>query len=137
VNKPHQIDLPGGHKDFSGSAIHLEAWQMGECSIRIAREDFSDAREVERDFRWHMMIGHPSRKPTLEEVSEARKLLPEDVFLVVPFPHRAYWLEIPSHAVDLIEVQDSNLTAQLEYDGIKRRGEGAAEVWVDGDGEGR
>lgn len=131
IEKPYQVDLPGGHKAFTGNALHMEAWKMGECSILIAREDLSDAREPERDYRWHLTIGHPVRQPTLEEVAEARKLLPQDIHLALPFPHRAYWLEMPGFGVELIEIQDENLTAQLEFDGIRRRKEGAPEVWVD------
>lgn len=131
MDKPHQVDLPRGHKDFAGNAIHVEAWEMGECSILIAKEDFSDAREPNRDFRWHLTIGHPTRRPTLEEVAEARKLLPQDVWMCIPFPHRAYWLEMPGHGVELVQFFDANLEGQLEYDGIRRRGEGAPEVWVE------
>jgi hypothetical protein len=129
--KPVQIDLPGGARDVTGNALHVEAYRLGECTIYLSREDWADAREAERDFRWRLTIGHPQRPPTMEEISEARKLLPADVTVAIPFPHRAYWLERPAHAIDLVEVKDTNLIEQLEFEGVNRRNDGACEVWVD------
>ncbi len=129
--RPHKIDLPRSFKSLEGSALHVEAWMLGECRIIIAREDLADARRADRDFRWHLSIAHHSRLPTWEEVGEARKLLPEDVHFAMPFPHRAYWLNLHEFCFHLFEVKDENLSDQWEYDAIEARKRGGSENWVD------
>ena len=99
------------------------AWKLGECGVFVSREPIDMIYEP----RWHLSISHESRYPTWEEIGEARdRLLPDDAFMCVPMPPRAYWLSIHPNCFHLWEFRDDNLQAQMIAEGedAKKMGKG-------------
>lgn len=85
----------------------------GSRVYRVRRDDGERGTIiVSRDEgRLHFSFSWRDRVPSWQELSEARdKVLPPDVFLCVPFPPRAYWINVHPHALHLYEVRDPVLT---------------------------
>lgn len=97
-----------------------KAYRMGECGIFVSQEPL----DLVFPRRWHLSISCERRYPTWDEIGRARdNLLPNDVFMCVPFPPRAHWLSIHPNCFHLWQFRDDNLEAQM-----KLEGEQAAEV---------
>jgi len=68
--------------------------------------------------RWHVSIAHPSRYPKWGEIREIREqLLPADVWLCIPYPPKAYWVNVHRFCFHLWEIQDHLLIEIWRRDG--------------------
>lgn len=97
-----------------GGSREIEVYAMGHCRVIKAREPVG---EYDTDQRWHISISHPWRHPTWDELGVAKDALLPDLFMCVPHPPRAYWLNIHEHCFHLWEIRDDNLKAQWKYEG--------------------
>lgn len=90
------------------------AWRMGDCGIFVSKEPV----DMVYGPRWHLSISCQHRYPSWEEIGQARdRLLPDDVFMCIPFPPRAHWLSIHPNCFHLWEFRDDNLQAQMIAEG--------------------
>jgi hypothetical protein len=101
-----------------------KAYRMGDCGIFVSREPL----DLVFPRRWHLSISCERRYPTWEEIGQARdRLLPDDVFMCVPFPPRAHWLSIHPNCFHLWQFRDDNLEAQMKLEGEQAREAGKGE----------
>lgn len=71
-------------------------YTMGDCSITY-QQDYAGHR---------LSISHPRRYPTWDEVAEARyRLIPNDVYMVMPLPPMEEYLNIHPYMFNLHEVK--------------------------------
>lgn len=85
-----------------------KAFDFGELSIFAGKEQG----------RWHLSIAHPDRLPTWEEIKTLRDLLvPEDVFLAIPMPPKAHWVNLHEFCLHLWEHKDEELKRAQVSDG--------------------
>jgi hypothetical protein len=91
-----------------------KAYRMGECGIFVSQEPL----DLVFPRRWHLSISCQRRYPTWDEIGRARdSLLPDDVFMCVPFPPRAHWMSIHPNCFHLWQFRDDNLEAQMKLEG--------------------
>lgn len=115
---PQKVPIPQGMQD-NLTGLHAEAYDLPSgAAIIVTREDVSDARQQNRNWRWHIQIGHADRMPQPDEIIAARKLCP-DVHMAMPFPRSGFdRVDEFGTTVHLWEVQDPNLTEQWEAESV-------------------
>lgn len=80
---------------------------------------------TDRHTRWHLSICGPKRLATWAELNAARdRFIPEDVFMAIPMPPKAYWLNVHPHVLHIWEHQDWPLIDQAKHE--------ATEAWREG-----
>jgi hypothetical protein len=74
---------------------YLKCYRLGECSVIVTRE-FGE---------WHMSIAHKYRRPSWDEIAEARyRILPDDVTMAMLLPPKAQYLNIHENCFQLVQI---------------------------------
>lgn len=97
-------------------ALELKVYETDTgCRVFVSREPVAGAG---KDYRWHLSMSGPGRLPTWAELGQARdELLPEDAFMCIPHPPRAYWLNYNPNVLHLWQFSDSSLRDQFMFEG--------------------
>lgn len=102
-----------------GPGVRARRYQRGKLTVLISRDKLPNPGRISYDHeRWHLSISHPERYPTWDEIGEARDaLIPENVWLCMVHPPRAFWLNYNGHVLHLFELDDPPLIAQCKAEG--------------------
>lgn len=110
----------------AGALKSARRYRMGELSVIVTRDIFPNPGPIDYDHpRWHLSVQHPDRYPTWDELGRARDLfVPEDVWLCIPHPPRAYWFNLNPTTLHLVEIEDKVAIEQWKAEGAEaqRRG---------------
>jgi len=96
--------------DVPGLEPGVECYRVGHLSVIRGREPSNG--------RWHMSVAHRERLPSWDEMKYVReKLLPPDVFLVLCWPPKDYWLNVHQYCLHLWETRDRWLVEHMVANG--------------------
>jgi hypothetical protein len=74
---------------------HLRTYRLGECSVIVTKEYG----------QWHLSIAHRARRPSWDEVAEARyRILPDGVTMAMLLPPMRDYLNIHENCYQLVQV---------------------------------
>jgi len=88
------------------------AYNFGPCRVLVGRGMG----------RWHLSTSCKDRLPSWAEVQEARRrLIPPEVWMCMPSPPDAYWLNLMPFCLHLWEIADEPLIAMWRDEGRDAR----------------
>jgi hypothetical protein len=109
-----RIDTPPAVEEQLGSALLIECFRIGNTIAILTRENIALASDSS-NYRWHLSLAHPERRPTELEVEVGRRLLPDDEHFVVVFPASGWPHQYPNQ-IDFWQLGDPTLQAKIEGD---------------------
>lgn len=115
-----KVATPAALEEQLGSALLIECYRIGNTAAIVTRENVAAVTDPAADFRWHLSLAHPERRPTWEEFEIGMKLLPDDQHYGMAFPHSGYAPK-NAQAIDIWELHDGALTERWEYDSVVDR----------------
>lgn len=119
------IPLPEVVKQLGGKtrAYRMKGPDGKLCQVFVGIEPVGPLSACEE--RWHLSISGRRRLPTWSELKAARdRFIPGDMFMAIPMPPQAYWLNVNPYVLHIWEYRDDLLTEQAKHE--------AAAAWQDG-----
>lgn len=105
VQQPMPPQVEAATRIMGGTALVMNIYRMGECSIIMAREQAA----ADGTFLWHLSISCTHRHPTWDEIKVARyRLLPLELTMgmLLPPPENYVNVQQQDHVFHLWEITD-------------------------------
>lgn len=109
-----KVATPPSLEEQLGSALTIDCYRIGNTAAVVTRENVA-APGVTPNFRWHLSLAHPERRPTDIEFQIAMKLLPDDKHYGLAIPHSG-WPPKNAEEIHVWELEDPVLTEKWEAD---------------------
>lgn len=88
-------------------ALIAACYDLGKCAVTVGREPVGHSIIAGSEYRWHLVVSHPGRYPTWDEVKFARyELVPDEVVVAMLLPPADDYLDLHKFALHLWEVHD-------------------------------
>lgn len=120
-----QIPVPAPLAELGAyaRAYRMRAPDGDETQVFVGREPVGIIGQTED--RWHLSISGRGRLPRWSELKAARdEFIPAEVFMAIPMPPKAYWLNVHPYVLHIWEYRDQRLTDQMMAE--------ATEAWREG-----
>lgn len=103
-----KVEPPPSLVQQMANALLIECWRIGNVAAVLTRENV-ETLENTPNYRWHLSLAHPERKPTQREFEIGVDLLPDGGNFMVE-------VSFGEAQIDIWEVEDEPLARKRHLD---------------------